>query len=196
MQQQIHTTTSPLPDMPADKKPSAYIKSTLKKVLKKNFNQQYCFLVDLSVPSGKKRFYIYDLTKDITIASGLVAHGSCNTAGLAKPKYSNEKGSGCSTLGKYKVGYKYHGKFGAAYKLYGLDSSNSNAFERAIVLHSYDCVPDYELIEAPVCNSLGCPMVSPNFFKQLEKIIDNSKKPVLLWMYEDVPTTGAYVLHP
>lgn len=176
--------------------PSSAISSKVKAFLtNKNFNQQYCFLVNMSVLSGKKRCYVYDFRGDTTYLAGLVAHGSCNTLGLATSIYSNQKGSGCSSLGKYKIGYKYNGRFGAAYKLYGLDSSNNNAFERSIVLHSYECVPEYELMEASICNSLGCPMVSPKFFKQLQTIIDHSKKPILLWMYEE-PTKDAYALRP
>lgn len=149
-----------------------------------NYNKRYACFVDLSIASSKQRFFVFDFESDTTILTGLVAHGSCNTDGLAMAQYSNQKGSGCSSLGKYKIGNKYHGRFGASYKLHGLDSSNSNAFDRAVVLHKYDCVPDYEMIEGDICNSLGCPMVSPNFFARLEKIIDRSKKPILLWMYE------------
>jgi hypothetical protein len=39
-------------------------------------------------------------------------------------------GCGCTALGKYKIGDKYKGRFGTAYKLLGLDSSNNNAFKK------------------------------------------------------------------
>ena len=194
--QQKITADPPVYDAATTTGPGPGISLSAKAFLKnKNFSQQYCFLVDMSVSSGKKRFYAYDLAGDSVYLAGLVAHGSCNSTGLAEPKYSNQNGSGCTSLGKYKIGYKYNGRFGPAYKLHGLDSSNSNAFERAVVLHRYECVPDYELMEASICNSLGCPMVSPKFFEQLQTIIDHSKKPILLWMYEGTPTTSAYVLH-
>lgn len=149
----------------------------------KRLSTEYCFLIDMSVPSGRKRFFVYDLIKDTVINSGLVAHGSCNTNFLEAAKFSNTVGAGCSSLGRYKVGYAYNGNFGKAYKLYGLDSSNSNAFERFVVLHSYGCVPDYEIHPQPVCNSLGCPMVSPKFLNELEALIDRSPRPVLLWIF-------------
>jgi hypothetical protein len=182
----------------AIKKPVLNISPKIKGFLlkNKNFNQQYCFLIDMSVSSGKRRFYVYDPDKDSVLTAGLVAHGSCNTSGLVSPQYSNQNGSGCSSLGRYKIGYKYTGRFGPSYKLHGLDSTNNNAFGRAIVLHSYDCVPDYELMEAAICNSLGCPMVSPAFFEQLETLIDDSKKSILLWIYEGTPTANAYALRP
>ena len=148
------------------------------------FNTTTCFLIDMSLPGGKNRFFVYDMQKDSVINNGIVAHGSCNDAFLAIPKFSNKPGCGCSALGRYKIGYKYSGRFGMAYKLYGMDSSNSNAFERNIVLHGYYQVPDKEVYPLPVCNSLGCAMVSDNYLKILSAKIDTSAKPVLLWMFK------------
>jgi hypothetical protein len=148
------------------------------------YNTEFCFLVDMNIPSGQKRFFVYSFKQKKIIASGLVAHGSCNTGGLMQAKFSNETGSGCSSVGKYKIGYPYNGRFGKAYKLHGLENSNANAFDRAVVLHSYECVPDDEVAGLPICNSLGCPMVSPKFLTTLSSFIDGSKKPILLWVFE------------
>jgi L,D-transpeptidase catalytic domain len=138
----------------------------------------------MSLPSGKNRFYEFDMKNDSIISTGLIAHGSCNQNFLANPKFSNKTGCGCTALGKYKVGYKYKGRFGNAYKLYGLDSSNSNAFKRNIVLHSYYMVPDKETFPAPICNSLGCAMISPAYISLLASNIDASARPMLLWIFE------------
>jgi L,D-transpeptidase catalytic domain len=151
---------------------------------KKNFNPDICFLIDMSIASGKKRFFVYDVAKDSVMLEGLVAHGSCDDGFQADPVFSNKINSGCSCLGRFKVGYSYNGNFGTAFKLTGLDSSNNNAFDRTIVLHSYECVPEEETYPLPICNSRGCPMVSPGFFAQLKPIIKQSKKPLLLWIYE------------
>lgn len=140
------------------------------------------FLVDMHIHSGKKRFFAIDMQHDSIIASGLVAHGVCGIFFSATAGFSNEPGLGCSSLGRYKIGNKYNGRFGAAYKLHGLDSTNSNAYKRNVVLHSYYEMPDDEIYPAHVPNSQGCPMVSKHFFKTLENMIDISKKPVLLWM--------------
>jgi len=149
-----------------------------------NYNHEVCFLVDMSMASGKSRFFVYDLTKDSVLLQGLVAHGSCDAGFQTDPAFSNKINSGCSSLGKYKIGNPYTGRFGLAYKLYGLDSSNKNAFERNIVLHSYSCVPEQETDPIPVCNSRGCPMTAPGFLRKLKPIIDQSNKPVLLWIFE------------
>lgn len=147
------------------------------------FSTKYIFLIDMKLPSGKNRFFVYDISKDSIIKTSLVAHGSGNEGFSFTPKFSNQKESGCTALGKYRIGKSYAGRFGIAYKLYGLDSTNSNAFSRDIVLHSYNCVPEQETYPYPICNSRGCPMVSPLFFKQLQIIIDKSEEPVLLWIF-------------
>ncbi len=152
-------------------------------VQQKGFNEQICFMVDMSLPSGQNRFFIYNLKKDTLAASGLVAHGNCFQSWLEGRKYSNEVGSGCTSLGKYRVSYPYTGKFGYSYKLVGLDSTNDRAFERTVVLHSHSCVPETEALDE-ICQSNGCPMVSPGFLRQLKSIINTSKKPLLLWIYE------------
>jgi hypothetical protein len=144
----------------------------------------YAFLIDMSQPSGRYRFFVYDFKKDSILEKGLVAHGSCNTRYLEHATFSNTPNQGCSSLGKYKIGYSYKGQFGKAYKLHGLDSTNSNAFKRFVVLHAYDCVPDKEVYPQPICNSLGCPMVSYAFLGKLMGYIQKAKQPVLLWVYE------------
>jgi hypothetical protein len=53
-----------------------------------------------------------------------------------------------------------------------------------VVLHAHSCVPDDENAPLPICQSNGCPTVSPNFLQTLAAYIDKSKKPVLLWIYE------------
>ena len=152
-------------------------------VKKKGFNEKVCFLLDMSLPSGQNRFFIYNLEKDSAEASGLVAHGNCFQNWLEGRQYSNVVGSGCTSLGKYKIGIPYTGKFGYSYKLHGLDSSNNKAFERTVVLHSHSCIPETEESD-DICQSNGCPTVSPNFLQRLKTIINASKKPVLLWIYE------------
>jgi len=152
--------------------------------IENGYSTQYCFLVDMSVPSGKKRFFVYDLEKNSLVYSGLCAHGSCNTQFLDRARFSNATNCGCSSLGKYKVGEFYRGKYGKSFRLYGLDNSNSNAYKRAIVIHGYDCVPDREIYPMVLCNSLGCVMVSYNFFEKLSRLIEKSDKPIVLWMYQ------------
>lgn len=147
------------------------------------YNTQICFLVDMSLPSSQSRFFVYDLKKDTLQNMGLVTHGRCNQEWLEGRRYENRVGCGCTSLGKYKVGYAYTGRFGLAYKLYGLDKTNDKAFERYVVLHAHACVPETESADE-ICQSDGCPTVAPGFLQQLKPIIKESKKPVLLWIFE------------
>ncbi len=152
-------------------------------VSRNNYNREICFFIDMSVASGSRRFFIYDLKRDSTTEAGLVTHGNCYQYWLEGRKYSNEVGSGCTSLGKYKIGKPYYGKFGLAYKLYGLDKTNNNTLKRFVVLHSHTCVPDEETKD-DICQSNGCPTVSPSFLEKLRTIVDKSNKPVLLYIYE------------
>ncbi len=120
------------------------------------FNESIAFFSDMNLRSGKKRFFVVDLNKDSVLHAGLVAHGHCQSYASRVPSFSNEIGSNCTSLGKYKVGYKYNGSFGTAYKLYGLEATNSNAFDRFVVLHAHSCVPDTESVVG-ICRSEGCP---------------------------------------
>lgn len=156
----------------------AGIRSFLK--TNKQYQDSFVFVINMKTPSRSFRFFIVDLKDGKIIDNGMVAHGINSQKGVDDELvFSNELNSGCSSLGKYRIGEKYRGRFGDAYKLYGLDSSNSNAFRRAIVLHKYQEVPDAEQ-PSQICYSLGCPMVSPNFFRKIQEKVDNSSKLVLL----------------
>jgi hypothetical protein len=147
------------------------------------YNDEIAFLVDMKIPSGKNRFFIYDLIDNKIIDQGLVAHGSGSETGIeGKLKFSNINNSLSTSLGKYYIGESYNGQFGKAYKLYGLDKTNNNAYDRNIVLHKYSQVPYNEQNE-PICNSFGCPMVNETYYKRIEKILDDSKKNIILEIY-------------
>lgn len=142
------------------------------------------FLLDLSIHNGKKRFFVYDLKKDSVLHAGLVTHGDCTERYLSEVRYSNKPGSQCSSLGRYRVGEKYKGVFGNSYRLHGLDSTNSNAYKRAIVIHSHSCIPKKEIYPDQICNSQGCTTVAPTFLTTLSAYIDQRKKPILLWVLD------------
>lgn len=150
-----------------------------------NYSSDYVFLVDMSLPSGKKRFFVYNLNTDKMECSSLVSHGFGSTIKDSEDQliFSNNNYSFKTSLGKYKVGASYKGTYGLAYKLYGLDSSNSKAFERAIVLHSDVHIPAEETYPGKIFQSAGCPAVAPTFLPVLGKYIKASKKPILMWIY-------------
>lgn len=97
-------------------------------------------------------------------------------------------GSYCSSLGKYKVGIRSYSKWGinVHYKLHGLEPTNSNAFKRYIVLHSYTPVPASEIspMYLPLGISQGCPVICDEVMRKVDALLKVEKKSVLLWIYE------------
>ena len=150
-----------------------------------DLNTEAVIFIDLGIHSGYNRCWVIRFNDGVIRYKGLVTHGSGKEEWLpvGQRKYSNEKGSLLSSLGKYKTGISYNGQYGLAYKLHGLEPSNSNAFSRAVVLHGHDCVLDHES-SAPLCQSWGCPTVSHNFLKNLQAVIDASERPLLLWIFD------------
>lgn len=94
-------------------------------------------LVDFDLPSSQPRFHIVDLDSGRS-RSLLVAHGRGSdpehTGWLTR--FSNVVGSAASSDGAYLTGDIYVGQHGRSRRLYGLDRTNSNVQERAIVVHS------------------------------------------------------------
>ena len=180
----LFSQSKPLSDDVAQKRLSSKIK-VLQKFLDKNpkYNNELVFLADLKIMSGKNRFFVYNLKQNKITDQGLMAHGSGSETGIEGELYfSNIPDSNTTSLGLYAIGKDYVGKFGKSYKLFGLEKTNDKAFERFIVLHHYEKVP-YEEQSNPICNSLGCPMVNETYFGRLEKLIDASEKPILLYLY-------------
>ena len=158
-------------------------KKTIEKLPKfaveNNYNENLFFIIDLDQHSGQKRFFVFDKKQDSIVASGMVAQGQGKMLS-AKPTFSNESGSYCSSKGIYVIGDRYNGRFGTAFKLHGKEASNSNAFARFVVLHAHECIPDAEVYPNHICQSQGCPTVSPSFLNTLDGYIQSSKKKIVL----------------
>lgn len=153
------------------------------------FSTDYYFLVDLSVHSGRNRFFIYDFKQKKVVAQNLVTHGACdafepNDTPNQKAKFSNRIDSHCSASGKYKVGKRDYSSWGikVKYWLEGLEETNTNARDRIVVLHSWEKVSDTEIYPDYSPLSWGCPAVSDNFMRTLDTKLQTTKKPVLLWI--------------
>ncbi|MDD3040698.1 murein L,D-transpeptidase catalytic domain-containing protein [Bacteroides sp.] len=155
---------------------------------KKGFDTNYCFLVDFSIHSGKNRFFIWDFKGDSVKCASLCAHGYGMKSTLTRPVYSNVEGSHCSSLGKYKIGARAYSKWGINihYKLHGLETTNSNAFKRYVMLHSYTPIPIEEIYPSHLALGLseGCPVICDNTMKEADKLLRMVKKPLLLWIFE------------
>lgn len=155
------------------------------------YNTKFCFLVNYSLHSGLPRFYIFDFLNQSFIDSGLVSHG-CGTNNWGKdeakdkPIFSNNFESHSSSLGKYQIANKGISQWGikVKYTLKGLDSTNSNALKRFVVLHSWEAVEDKAAFPNGTPEGWGCPAVSNNFMKKIDSLIQKQpNKKMLLWVY-------------
>ena len=93
-------------------------------------------IVDFSAPSSKPRMQLLDIESGKT-RDFLVAHGSgsdpAHTGFLHR--FSNQPDSNASSQGAFVTANYYVGKHGRSQRLLGLDPTNNNALERAIVVH-------------------------------------------------------------
>ena len=149
------------------------------------YSTEYCLLTDFSKPSGIKRYYVYSFKENKIIHKSLCAHGLGRNYNIFKTTFSNEKDSYYSSLGKYKVGRlrsMKNPKFGEGYDLFGLDSTNSNALDRGILIHNGNL--EFETFPLPCLPvSKGCFAVSNSMMKHIENIKKQSDKPILLYAY-------------
>ncbi|WP_231427977.1 murein L,D-transpeptidase catalytic domain-containing protein [Pedobacter sp. Leaf250] len=153
---------------------------------KNKMDTSICIMVDMSIHSGKNRIFVYDFNKKQITIEGLCAHGVGGGSTATKPVFSNAIGSNCSSLGKYKIKGRSYSNWGINihYKMYGLEKTNSNAFRRIVVLHSYTPVPNQEIYPQTLFGqSAGCPVLADETMKKIDALLKNRKKPVLLWIY-------------
>ncbi len=163
----------------------------LKYCKENKFNEDYYYLLDLSIHPGKNRFFVYDFKQNKITDQNLVTHGSCdqfenNPNKWDKAKFSSKSDSHCSMKGKYKIGKRDYSSWGinVKYWLHGLESTNSTAVKRVVVLHSWSAVSNEEIYPKVSPLSWGCPAVSDEFMRKLDAQLKVSAKPVLLWIVE------------
>ena len=121
-------------------------------------NRNYLSVIDFSKNSTKVRFFVVNMSTG-AVWSMHVAHGKGSDVdhdGIAE-KFSNVEGSNMSSLGVYLTAETYTGHNGYSLRLDGLSSTNSNARNRAIVVHGASYVN--EINEIPG-RSAGCPAVA------------------------------------
>jgi len=158
---------------------------------KKKYNENFCFLVDMNIHSGLNRFFIWDFKTNKIIKRMLVGHG-CYRNRWSKdvskdnPVFSNIDGSRCSSLGKYKIADRGVSEWGikVKYNLIGLDSTNSNASKRSIVLHSWEMMSENEIFPKGSPEGWGCPTLSNGNMKIVDSMLLQSKRPTLLWIFK------------
>jgi hypothetical protein len=126
-------------------------------------------IVDFRAPSSTARFHLVDMIGGRT-TSLLVSHGRGSDPGHTGwlERFSNLDGSLASSAGGYVTGGTYVGKHGQSRRLIGLDPSNSNAEQRAIVIHAAWYVsPDMIRSHGKIGRSEGCLAVADGDLRQV-----------------------------
>lgn len=142
---------------------------------------QYVVIVDFSQLSSMRRLYLIDL-KEGHVESALASHGIGSGDGIQATHFSNIKDSRQTSLGIYYVGGTYFGKYGESLRMYGLEASNNDSYNRDIVMHGAWYAEDsfLERINPKTQEkfgrlgvSWGCPAVSHTFIKKLIPLLQN-----------------------
>ena len=148
---------------------------------KNELSTDYVVFVDFSKHSGRDRYMIFSFSKHKVIYRCLCA------SGLNKNKFSNIPGSNLSSLGKYRITNGIItmsiGREGLVVD--GLESSNSNARNRKILIHHSDVldVSPKSIFPIPIIGkgiSHGCFSIISEGIRKTQEL----PKPALLWAYQ------------
>lgn len=130
-------------------------------------------IADFGVHSSQPRFHFANLENG-TVRSFLVSHGMGSDPehdGWLNA-FSNVPGSHATSRGAYSTSEWYYGKYGISMRLNGLEPTNSNAYDRAIVMHSADYAAEEHVARwGRLGRSKGCFAMGPeNFYDALSTL--------------------------
>jgi hypothetical protein len=126
-------------------------------------------IADFSVPSSVPRFHLIDLAGGATTTL-FVAHGRGSDPGHTGwlQHFSNAARSNASCEGAFLTSDYYNGKHGRSQRLVGLDPTNNNALDRAIVIHSAPYAdPKMLSLHGQLGRSQGCFAVAEPALQQI-----------------------------
>ena len=121
-------------------------------------HRDFIGIADFSMGSSEPRFHIVHLPSG-HVESHAVAHGKGSDPAHSGylDHFSNVHGSEATSNGTYITSDTYHGKYGLSMKVKGLDWSNNNAENRAIVIHNaWYAEPDVIEQHGKLGRSQGC----------------------------------------
>lgn len=123
-------------------------------------------IADFGVHSSVPRFHFANLEAG-TVTTYHVTHGTGSDPehdGWLK-HFSNVPGSNATSRGAYISWEWYKGRYGTSIRLGGLDPDNSNALDRAIVMHAADYArPEHIARWGKLGRSNGCLAMAPDDF--------------------------------
>ena len=138
-------------------------------------------VIDYTLPSTRKRLWVFDLDRDALLYSEHVAHGRGSGENYAT-SFSNRDESHQTSLGLFTTNETYVGGNGYSLRMDGLEPGiNSNARQRLIVMHGAPYV-DASISKGlgRLGRSHGCPAVREPVAREL---IDRIKGGTLVFAY-------------
>lgn len=153
-------------------------KELLEYCRREGYNTRVALFVDLSRHSGRRRFVAWDMVRMVSIFTSPVSHGSGSEMSHVRSAYarfSNEDGSHLSSLGRAVVAERYEGRYGVAYRLDGLETTNSNLRSRCVVLHGWEHTTSYPIWPRATVGSFGCPVLSRRMMARVDELLRREK---------------------
>lgn len=148
-------------------------------------NNDILSVVDFSLPSNQKRFFVIDINKGELLYHTFVSHGK-NSGKLMAQKFSNRFNSYQSSIGFYTTGETYIGKHGVSLRLLGKENGiNDKALERGIVIHSAAYADEAVANQQGYLGrSLGCPAIPEKIHREVIETIQNGS---CFFIYAPIP---------
>lgn len=146
------------------------------------YNTDIALFVDLSRHSGLRRFVVWDFEQRRAVLTAPVSHGSGSKEShkrLSYARLSNEDGSHLSSVGRALVAERYEGRYGVAYRLDGLDATNSNLRSRCVVLHGWEYTTSFPIFPLPTVGSFGCPVLSRKMMARVDELLQRHSRVVM-----------------
>jgi hypothetical protein len=143
-------------------------------------NKKYVTFIDFNYHSSQQRMWVINM-QDGSYRSFWVSHGVGSDPegdGYAQ-SFSNVPNSKASSIGFYTTGSLYNGSNGTSMYLHGLQKTNSNAYERAVVMHGAEYVQPGQ-----VAMSWGCPAINHQYIPELLPVL---KEGTVLYIYYNQP---------
>ena len=157
-------------------------KELLEYCRREGYNTRVALFVDLSRHFGRRRFVAWDMARMVPIFTAPVSHGSGSERSHVRSAYarfSNEDGSHLSSLGRAVVAERYEGCYGVAYRLDGLEATNSNIRSRYVVLHGWEHTTSYPIWPRATVGSFGCPVLSRRMMARVDELLQREKGVIL-----------------
>lgn len=176
-----------LPDHREYKTIEERAESALSFAKRHNMNEHYALFIDYGIPSGTPRLFVWDFNHQKIVASTYVMHGPGRGSTAERPRFSNQPGSECSSLGRFMVTKEHGNRLKRSFRLKGMDLDNQTAYARGLMIHRSSWVDNWcwkKHIPLHRVSCKGCVTVSSRGMDYIWSLVNKTQKPLLLWNFD------------